>query len=60
LRLGTDATPVTLDSLPEKLIAEVSKNPDLKLAISADTTAPWGKVVKVMDATKMAKLTRKR
>jgi len=56
LRLGTAATPVTLDALPEKLIEAVTKNPDLKLAISADTTAPWGKVVKVMDATKIAKV----
>jgi biopolymer transport protein ExbD len=56
LRLGTDATPVTLESLTEKLTEAVSKTPELRLAISADTGAPWGKVVKVMDATKLAKI----
>lgn len=56
LRFGTDDKPVTIDSLTEKLIAAVAKTPDLKLAISADTKAPWGKVVKVMDATKLAKV----
>src|SRR5215472_6062938 len=44
LRLGNEAEPVTMDSLAEKLIEKVTKNPDLKLAISADTKAPWGKV----------------
>ena len=56
LRFGTDDTPVTIDTLTEKLVTAVAKTPDLKLAISADTTAPWGKVVKVMDATKLAKV----
>jgi biopolymer transport protein ExbD len=56
LRLGADATPVTLDRLREQLIEAVSKNPDIRLAISADKTAPWGQVVKVMDAAKEAKV----
>jgi biopolymer transport protein ExbD len=56
LRLGVELTPVTLDRLMEQLVAAVEKDPDLKLAISADTTAPWGKVVKVMDAAKQAKV----
>ena len=56
LRLGADATPVTLDRLREQLAAAVAKNPDVRLAISADKTAPWGQVVKVMDAAKEAKV----
>lgn len=54
LRLGADARPVALDMLKEELTSAVTKNPDLRLAISADRTAPWGQVVRVMDAAKEA------
>lgn len=54
LRLGVDATPVTVDSLKGRLIEAVAKTPELKLAISADTSAPFGQIVKVMDAAKAA------
>src|ERR1051326_2703262 len=43
-RLGVDATPVTVDTLKEKLIAAVAKTPSLKLAISADKSAPFGQI----------------
>ncbi len=56
LRMGADARPVTVDRLREELAAAVAKNPDLKLAISADKAAPWGQVVRVMDAAKEAHL----
>ncbi len=56
LRLGVDLTPVTVDTLREKLVAAVSKTPELRLAISADKGAPWGQIVKVMDAAKAAKV----
>ncbi|HWX18937.1 MAG TPA: biopolymer transporter ExbD [Candidatus Binatia bacterium] len=56
LRLGAEAKPVTVDRLKEELLAAVAKNPDLKLAINADKKAPWGQLVKVMDAAKEAKL----
>lgn len=56
LRLGIDATPVTVDTLREKLMAAVAKTPQLKLAISADKKAPFGQIVKVMDAAKAAKI----
>ena len=56
LRLGADATPVTVERLKEKLLAEAAKGPDVKLAISADTAAPFGVIVKVMDAAKEAKI----
>ena len=56
LRLGADARPVTAERLKEELLAQVAKTPDLKLAISADKMAPFGQIVKVMDAAKEAKI----
>ena len=56
LRFGPDTMAVTVERLRELLAAEVAKNPDLRLAIAADKTAPWGQVVKVMDAAKEAGL----
>ena len=56
LRVVTDGTPVTIERLKEKLLAAVAGKPDLKLAISADKTAPIGQVIKVMDAAKEAKI----
>ncbi len=56
LRLGPEGKPVTVDRLREELMAAVAKTPDLKLAISADTTAPFGQIVRVMDAAKEAKI----
>jgi biopolymer transport protein ExbD len=38
------------------LTAAAAKTPDLKLAISADTKAPFGQIVKVMDAAREAGL----
>lgn len=56
LRFGPEAKPVTEKALKEELLAAVAKTPDLKLAISADTKAPFGKIVKVMDAAREAGL----
>jgi biopolymer transport protein ExbD len=56
LRLGADAKPVTVERLKEELLLAVAKSPDVKLAISADKNAPIGQVIKVMDASKEAKL----
>ena len=56
LRLGPDAKPITEQALKEALLAAAAKTPDLKLAISADTKAPFGKIVKVMDAAREAGL----
>jgi biopolymer transport protein ExbD len=56
LRLGPDAKPVTVERFKSELAAEVAKSPDLKLAISADQKAPFGQIVKVMDAAKEAKI----
>jgi biopolymer transport protein ExbD len=56
LRLGADARPVTIERLKQELVAAVAKNPDLKLAVSADKSAPIGQVIKVMDVSKEAKV----
>jgi biopolymer transport protein ExbD len=57
LRLGPDALPVTDERLKAELVARVEKDPKLKLAISADKAAPFGVIIKVMDAAKEAKIT---
>ena len=54
LGLGVEAKPVTADRLKAELLEAVGKNPQLKLAISADKNAPFGQIVKVMDAAKEA------
>lgn len=58
LRLGNEGEglPVTVDALRAELKTRVEKNPNLKLAIRADTKSPVGQVVKVMDATKEANI----
>ena len=56
LRLGADATPVTAEQLRNELTSRAAKTPELRLAISADKAAPWGQIVKVMDAAKEAKI----
>ena len=56
LRLGAEAKPMTAERLKDELVSAAAKTPDLKLAISADTKAPFGQIVKVMDAAKAAKI----
>jgi biopolymer transport protein ExbD len=46
--------PYTVDQLRAQLIAEVAKNPNVKLAVRADKDAAWGRIVAVMDAAKAA------
>lgn len=48
--------PVTFDSLEQKLRDAVKANPLTTLAIRADTDAPFGSVVKVMQAAKAANI----
>jgi biopolymer transport protein ExbD len=57
-RLGANTTPFGEDQLKSQLLAAVAKQSNLNLAISADKQAPIGKVVKVMDAAKEAKIQR--
>ncbi|TAL06185.1 MAG: biopolymer transporter ExbD [Verrucomicrobia bacterium] len=56
LRLGAEAMPVTADRLRSELAARLDKNPDLKLAIQADKAAPFGQIIKIMDAAKESKI----
>ena len=57
LRLGSDALPVTEERLKSELATRSQKDPELKLAISADKDAPFGQIIKVMDAAREAHLT---
>jgi biopolymer transport protein ExbD len=56
LRLGAENKPVTPDRLKQELIEAVGKTPDLRVAISADKNAPFGQIIRVMDAAKDAKI----
>lgn len=56
LRFGPEARPMTADRFREELLAMTARNPELKLAISADKAAPFGQIVKIIDATKEAKI----
>jgi len=55
-RLGSDPKPVTAEDLGQALRIEALKNPDVQLAIRADEGAPFGRVVRVMDAAKEAQI----
>ena len=50
--LGPEGRQVTADQLRAGLASALARNPNLKLAISADKAAPLGQVVKVWDAAK--------
>ena len=56
LRYGDEAKPITVEALKTALQAEVAKNPALKVALKADKKAPWGQIVRVMDAAKSANI----
>jgi len=47
---------MTADELKSALQSRAASTPDLKLAISADKAAPFGQIVKVMDAAKAANI----
>jgi biopolymer transport protein ExbD len=55
--LYLDLRPVTLEKLLTELKASTARNPQVSLSIRADTGAPFGEVVKVMDAAKEAGIT---
>jgi biopolymer transport protein ExbD len=54
IHLGAD--PLTFDRLQARLVEAVQKNPAATLAIRADKEAPFGNVIKVMDAAKAANI----
>ena len=56
LRFGPEAKPITADRLKEELLTAAARTPNLRMAISADKAAPFGQIIKVMDAAKAAKI----
>jgi biopolymer transport protein ExbD len=50
------ARPVTLEKLQEELRARVAGDAQVRLSIQADRDAPFGQIIKVMDAAKGAKI----
>ncbi len=48
--------PVTLDKLQSELTDAVKGNSQLKVAVKADRQAPFGEIVKVIDASKVAQV----
>jgi biopolymer transport protein ExbD len=48
--------PVTFERLEQELTSLAAANSNLSLAIQADEGAPWGQIVRVMDAAKTAKI----
>jgi len=56
LRIGAEARPVTPDQLKTELVSQLEKKPGLKVAIAADKSAPFGEILKVMDAAKAANI----
>ena len=56
LRFGLENLPVTPDQLRGQLLAQIAKQPDAKLAVSADKSAPWGRIVLVMDIAREANI----
>ena len=53
---GANADVIMPGELRGRLQSEAAKNPQLKLAVRADKSAPWGRVVNVIDAAKDAKI----
>lgn len=56
LRFGPEAKLCTPDDLKRALLAQVAKNPQTKVSLRADTKAPFGRIVKVMDIAKEANI----
>jgi biopolymer transport protein ExbD len=49
-----DNQPVTMDRLQKELADATRKDPQLKMSIKADKHAPFGEVIRVIDAAKAA------
>jgi biopolymer transport protein ExbD len=55
-RFYLDQNLVTFARLQDELIARAKKSPNITLSIRADAEAPWGQVIRVMDAAKAANI----
>jgi len=53
-RFFIDTKLVTFQKIEEELRARAAKNPNVVVSIRADTDAPWGQVIRVLDAAKAA------
>jgi biopolymer transport protein ExbD len=53
-RFGSDPRPISAEDLAQRLSIEATKNPEVTLAIRADEGAPFGRIVRIMDASKAA------
>ena len=51
-----ESRPVTLERLQNDLMAAARANPKVSVAIKADKNAPFGEVIKVIDAAKLAQV----
>jgi biopolymer transport protein ExbD len=49
--------PVTFDQLQSALTAAAKNDPNVTVYLNADTDAPFGEIIKVMDVTKAAHIT---
>jgi biopolymer transport protein ExbD len=52
--LYLEKDPVTFEALAQKLVEAKNSNPQITLAIRADTETPVGQLVKIMDAAEAA------
>jgi biopolymer transport protein ExbD len=57
--LGADSKPVTLPQLKAELVAAVARNPEVTLALRADTAAQWGPILKVLDVVNQTNIKHK-
>lgn len=48
--------PITISSLQNELVRRAANEPELRLSIRADKDAPFGQIVRLMDAAKSAKI----
>jgi biopolymer transport protein ExbD len=55
-KLFFDDQPVDVDKLADLLKSKLAENPDFKVAMRADTDAPFSAIVHVMDAAKQANI----
>lgn len=55
-RFYLDDKLVTFQRLQEEMAARAQKDPKITVSIRADTEAPWGQVVRVLDAAKAANI----
>lgn len=51
-----DQKAVTFDKLQQELLARAKAAPSTQVALNADSNAPWGQIIRVMDAVKAANL----